>query len=443
MGIVIKNARIVNATGTCAGDIAIDAQGKIAAIGADLSGETVIDAEGRLVTPGGVDVHTHLQYHVCGCDTSDTFASGMRAAAFGGTTTVMDFVEAQPQEPLAQALERRRAQAQGNAFIDYSLHMSRLPDDIGKLDQVRDLVQQGCPTFKHYMAYGFALDDGQLYRSFQAIAQAGGMAVVHAENWAVIQQLIADLVQAGETHPRNHLKSRPAPLEGQAVGRALDVAALTQAPIYICHMTCREDVEQLMRARHQGLRAWGETCPHYLCLNEDVFETLGALAVCSPPIRPEAQRQALVTALLQGELHTVSTDHCPFTKAEKYAPGAFNKTPGGLSAIESRLMLVRDLPGMSLERWVDCCCTTPARVMGLTSKGQLAPGFDADLVIWEDAPHTLSADTLHERADWSPYEGRQVSCRPQTVMSRGEIIVRGGEFLAQPGRGRYLARRLS
>ncbi|MDO5296349.1 MAG: dihydropyrimidinase [bacterium] len=438
---VIKNAKIVNPWGIQQADILVK-EGRITAIGDNLGpgdGET-IDARGQLVTPGGVDAHVHLQYHVCGCDTSDDFASGMAAAAQGGTTTVIDFVEARPEEPLLAALERRRSQAAASAPIDYALHMSILPDDMDKLEQIPEVVQAGCPTFKHYMAYGFALDDGQLYSSFKAIAQAGGLALVHAENWDIIRQLVSELAEAGHTQALYHMHSRPAFLEGQAVARALDAAQLAHCPAYICHMTCEEDVTALQQARARGQQAWGETCTHYCWLNSEDLQRLGFLAICSPPLRTEEQRQSIARAVCQGLLHTVSTDHCPFSKAEKFAARSFNAAPGGLTGIEGRMMLMHDLPGLSLERWVEVCCTAPARIMGLQRKGVIAPGYDADLVIWQERKHTLTAAALHERADWSPYEGLEVSIQPATVMCRGQILMNQDKWLGQAGYGQFIKR---
>lgn len=443
MDLVIKNGTVVTATAVFPADIAIH-QGKIAAIGQDLSGERTISAAGKLVVPGGVDIHTHLQYHVGGFDTADDFASGTRAAAFGGTTTVMDFVETHPEETMAQALERRKSQAAAGSCLDFSLHMSILPSDMSKLGQIPALIANGCPTFKHYMAYGFALNDAQLLQSFQAIAQAGGTAIVHAENWDIIQTLIEQSLAQGHVHPRFHPLCRPAAFEGQAVGKALDIAALAQARLFIFHITCREAVERLSQARHRGQPAWGETCPHYTCLDSDVFEKLGPLPICAPPIRESAQRQALVNALVNGDIQSVSTDHCPFTVAEKHSATTFNRVPGGMTSIETRMMLIKNLPGMTLERWVDCCCTTPARLMGLEHKGQIAPGFDADIVLWDNAgTHTIKQSALHEAADWNAYEGVTLQGKPETVISRGQIIVQDGEFLAHPGQGHYIERHLA
>lgn len=439
MRTVVKNAQIVNPTGIVLADILVE-NGTIVAIGRDLQAERSIDARGQMVTPGGVDAHVHLQYHVGKYPTSDDFANGMQAAALGGTTTVIDFVEAKPDETLLDALARRNAQACSGAPIDYSLHMSILPTDFSKLDQLPAVIQAGCPTFKHYMAYGFTLNDGQLYRSLREIGRYHGLALVHAENWDVIQQLNAELIAAGHTEAIYHMHGRPAFLEAQAVQRVLDAARLAHCPVYICHMTCDGDVEALLRYRRAGYQAWGETCTHYCYLNDSAFHTLGNRAICSPPLRVEEERHAIASHIRQGNLHTVSTDHCPFTTQEKLENTVFNQVPGGLSGIEGRLMLMHALPDITLERWVDVCCTQPAKIMGLQHKGLVAPGYDADLVIWKDDPHAIHAAELHEKADWSPFEGMKVKISPATVFCRGEIVAHNGEFVGKPGYGKFVKR---
>ena len=439
MRTVIKNAKIVNPAGIILADILID-NGVITAIGRDFQADRDIDAHGQLVTPGGVDAHVHLQYHVGNYDTCDDFTNGMKAAVMGGTTTVIDFVEARPEEPLLAALMRRNDQARKVAPIDYGLHMSILPTDMGKLEQIPAVIKAGCPTFKHYMAYGFTLNDGQMYRSMQVIGRNNGLALVHAENWDIIQQLTADLINAGRTSATYHMFSRPAFLEAQAVQRALDTARLANCPVYVCHMTCDGDVEALLRHRRAGYKAWGETCTHYCYLNETAFDKLDMRAICSPPLRFEEERKAIARHIRQGHLHTVSTDHCPFTSKEKLEHTAFNQVPGGLSGIEERMMLMHALPAMTLERWVEVCCTLPAKIMGLQHKGLVSPGYDADLVIWENDPHTITASELHEKADWSPFEGFKVKIRPATVFCRGEIVANHGEYKGQPGYGRLVER---
>lgn len=445
--LLIKNARIVSSEACFAGDIIVD-NGRISAI-CTPAGQTneksfcrVIDAAGRTVTPGGVDIHCHLQYHVGGFDTADDFANGTAAAACGGTTTVMDFVEAGPQESMLEALEKRRAQAQAGALGDFSLHMSVLPHDLSRLQEIKEVVDYGCPSFKHYMAYAFALEDGQLLQSFRAIAENGGLAIVHAENWSVISRLIAEHLLRGQTHARYHTVCRPAALEAQAVQRCLDLARLSAVKLFIFHISCHEAASVLLQARQSGLNVEAETCSHYLRLDNSIFESMGNLPICSPPIREATQKTRLAADLSNGTLQSVSSDHCPFTRAEKNSAEVFCRVPGGLSSIETRMMLVQDLPAMTEQRWVEVCCTAPARIAGLTQKGSLTCGKDADIVIWGKEPYTISAASLHEAADWSPFEGLSVSRRPDLVISRGEVIVDQQRITGQAGRGQWQKRTL-
>ncbi|MBQ7502468.1 amidohydrolase family protein [bacterium] len=443
MDLIIKNGILIAGGEAVKGDIAVN-NGKIAAIGDNLSefcsAERTIDAQERLVTPGGVDVHAHMSYHVAGCDTTDTFASGTLAALFGGTTTTMDFVEALPEETLQEALDRRRAQAEKECCTDFSLHMSILPSDMDKLDQVFDLTSSGCPSFKHYTAYGFALDDLQLCKSLQTISEAHGLAVVHAENWGVIQALVAKHLRYKHTDASFHPLCRPAEFEAEAVHRVLELARLTRAEIFLFHQSCRQDIDEIIQARRDGLTVYAETCPHYTCLDSSIFHKMGNLPVCSPPIREEGHQKPLAQALINGFIDSVSSDHCPFTRAEKNRAQAFNQVPGGLSSVETRMMLIKDLPGMSLGKWVEVCCANPAKIVGLNCKGQINIGFDADIVVWSREPYTIKAETLHEKADWSPYENYTVSSHPETVISRGETVIDNGRFLGKTGRGRYIER---
>lgn len=447
MDLLIKNGRLVMDSEVIAGDLAIDG-GRICAVGTDLSAlesgaDKVIDAEERLVTPGGVDVHAHMSYHVGGCDTSDDFASASAAALAGGTTCIMDFVETKESESMADALDRRRRQAEELCRCDFSLHMSVLPHDMDKLDQIAGIVADGCPSFKHYTAYAFTLDDGQLLRSFKAIAEAHGLPVVHAEDWALIQELIRRAHEEGHLEPKYHPLCRPAESEGEAVRRVIDIARLAGSDLFLFHQSAKEDLQEIERGRRLGQTIFAETCPHYTCLDSTIFEAMGPLPICSPPIREAGHQLPLAEGLKRGVLDSVSSDHCPFTRAEKHRAAAFNQVPGGLSSIETRMMLIKDLPGMSLTRWVQVTSSNPAAIAGLTGKGRLLPGFDADAVIWSREPYTIKSEKLQEKADWSPYEGRTVSAHPDLVIANGRIAAENGRVLAKIGSGRYLKRKLN
>jgi len=449
--LVVKHGLIVTSTTTYRADIGIR-QGRIAAIGESLRGRQEIDARGQLVIPGGVDIHVHMQMPLGdGIVSSDDFFTGTRAAAYGGTTTIVDFVEPEPGEPLMDALAARRAEADPRVVIDYGLHMTIGPAQMARLHELPEVYAAGCRSFKLYMAYDFRLHDGQLMQALSAIRNLGGWPVIHAENWDIITTLIAQNLAAGRTSPRWHPRSRPALLEGEAVGRAIDIARYVETPLHIFHVSCMDGVQRIREARALGLPVTGETCPQYLFLTEEAYEApgvAGALPVCAPPLRSRPHQEALWRALARNELQIVTTDHCPFTRAEK-ARGLedFSKIPGGVPSIEMRLAgvyqgVVRGY--FSLNRWVELCCTAPARLAGFATKGDIAVGMDADLVIFDPQRRvTLSTDFLHENVDWTPYEGLELQGWPRITISRGEIIVRDGEFLAHPGRGVFAERDMS
>lgn len=448
--LVIKNGTLITPDATYRADVGVRSE-RIAAIGEELSGDQEIDATGMLVTPGAVDVHVHLQMPA-GDDlvSSDDFFTGTRAAAHGGTTTVIDFVEAEPEQPLIEALAARRAEADGRVVIDYGLHMTLATADIAKLDEVAAVAQAGCVSFKLYQAYaGFQLDDGAFMRALEAVRGVSGLPLVHAENGDVIRGLVACYRSQGKYQPRWHARSHPALMEGEAAGRAIDLATLVGTPLYIVHVSCAEAVERVAAARARGLPIYGETCPQYLLLGEDLYERPGlegALPVCSPPLRGVADQTRLWEALARDELQTVATDHCPFTSVDKTRGlDDFSHIPGGLPAVEARFALVHAFGvragPISLNRWVDLCCTTPARLFGLRHKGVLAVGYDADLVVFDPQQRvTLCDEMLHENVDWTPFDGIEVTGWPAHTISRGAVIVQDGDFCGRAGHGRFIAR---
>jgi dihydropyrimidinase len=448
--LVIRNGTLINPDTVYQADVGVDG-GRIAAIGEALTGRQEIDAAGMLVTPGAVDVHVHLQMPA-GDDlvSSDDFYTGTQAAACGGTTTIIDFVEAEADQTLMAALAARRSEADGRVVVDYGLHMTLAAADIAKLEEVPAVAQAGCASFKLYQAYaGFQLDDGASMQALEAIRDVGGLALVHAENGDVIRTLVARHRTQGEHEPRWHPRSHPALMEAEAAGRAIDLATLVGAPLYVVHVSCAEVVERVAAARARGLPIYGETCPQYLLLSDDLYEQPGlegALPVCSPPLRSEADQARLWQALARDELQTVGTDHCPFTRADK-ARGLddFSRIPGGLPAIEARFALLHAFGvrprRISLNRWVDLCCTTPARLFGLRQKGAIAVGYDADLVVFDPQRRVnLSEETLHENVDWTPFEGIEVTGWPAITISRGVVVVQDGEFCGRAGHGRFIAR---
>lgn len=449
--LAIKNGTLITPDSTVQADIGIAGE-EIAAIGRGLSGRREIDAAGCLVTPGAIDVHVHLQMPIGRFTSADDFFTGSRAAAFGGTTAFIDFVEAQPAEPFLDALAARQALAAPKTVIDYGLHMTIGPQDMDKLAQIPAVVKAGCASFKLYMAYGLRLTDGQLMQALAAISGANGLPVIHAENWDVIQTMIAQNLALGRTDPHWHPRSRPALLEGEAAERAIALAELTSSPLYIFHVGCQAVVDRVTAARQRGLPITAETCPQYLLLDDSVLDrpgVEGALPVCSPPLRPAKERANMWRALAKNHLQVVSTDHCPFTRAEKATGlGNFSAIPGGVPAIEARFPLLYTFGvragHLSAQRWVETCCTTPARLFGFERKGVIAVGYDADLVVFDpEREVTISPQTLHESAGWTPYEGLAVTGWPAVTISRGSVLVENGRFTGQAGQGKFVVRRIT
>ncbi len=427
--LVIKNGTIVTAVSTIQTDVAIQGD-KIAAIGNSLQGTNEIDAYGKLVIPGGVDIHVHLEMPIGKFTSTDDFYSGTRAAALGGTTTIIDFVEAKPEQPLLEAYLERQTLAKSKSVIDFGLHMTITPTDIPKLEQLPEVAEAGCKTYKLYMAYGHRLTDDALYKAFQAIKKVNGLPVIHAENWDIICALIEENVANGRVSPHWHSRSRPEEFEAESVHRVIKIAERVGLPIHIFHVSCDAVVQEIQAARAKGIPVTGETCPQYLFLSQELYDRPGVdgtLPVCSPPLRPKPENDKLWHALANNDLQIVSTDHCPFTKEEK-ATGLndFSQIPGGVPSIEMRFASVYQgvVNGrLSLNQWVNLCATAPAKLTGFHNKGHIGVGYDADIVVFDpNLEKTISSQTLHETAGWTPYEGLLLKGWPKTTIVRGKIL---------------------
>ncbi len=456
--ILISGGTVVTAAGTLDADVLVDGE-KIAAVLPRLPGtatsvtaDRVIDATGRYVLPGGIDAHTHMEMPFGGTISSDTFETGTRAAAWGGTTTIIDFAVQAKGGSLLAALDKWQAKADGNCSIDYGLHMIVSDVNDMTLKEMDACIAAGVNSFKLFMAYPGVLysTDGEILLAMQQAARCGATVMMHAENGIAIDQLIAQAIAAGHTDPVYHSLTRPPELEGEATSRAIALAKVANCPLYIVHMTAAQALEAVAEARDTGQNVFAETCPQYLYLSIDDlarpgFE--GAKFVCSPPLRPKAHHDPLWRGLRTNDLSVVSTDHCPFCfkDQKELGLGNFTKIPNGFGSVEHRMDLLHQgvVAGqLTLPRWVEVACTTPARMFGLyPRKGVITPGSDADIVIYDpQARQTLSAATHHMNVDYSAYEGIEVTGRVVTTLSRGRAVIEDGEYRGTAGHGAFLGR---
>jgi dihydropyrimidinase len=458
MSLLIKNGRVVTATDDYVADVFCE-NGTIAAIGKDLpsdryQADRTIDATSRYVMPGGIDVHTHLDMPFGGTESADDFETGTIAAAFGGTTSLVDFAIQYKGQTMRHALDDWMQRASGKAVIDYSFHMilTELPDAaLGDMDTM--VRNEGITSFKLFMAYPgvFLVDDATIFRALKRTGENGGLVCMHAENGGVIDVLVQEALRRGERAPKYHALTRPPTAEGEATGRAIALSEMAGVPIYIVHLSAAHALEKVKQARDMGLPAYAETCPQYLFLSYDNYEEPGfegAKYVMSPPLREKWHQDVLWRGLAKNDLQVISTDHCPFCMKEQKELGRddFSKIPNGAPGIETRLTLVHNggvrTGRIALNRFVELCSTTPARMFGLfPRKGTIAVGSDADIVIFDpNKMLTLGVKSLHMRVDYNPYEGTAVQGAPSHVISNGQVIIEGDEFVGRKGAGRFVKR---
>src|SRR5579862_8804045 len=454
---LIKNGIVVTATDTYPSDIAI-ADGKISTIGQALPAESaaqVFDAQGNYVFPGGLDVHTHLDMPFGGTKSADDFETGTKAAAFGGTTTLIDFAIQYKGQTLRTALDTWWKKAEGKAVIDYGFHciVTDLPD--ARLEEMKSLVDEGITSFKLFMAYPgvFMIEDGLIFKAMLKAADTGSLICMHAENGGAIDVIVQRALAEGKRAPKYHALTRPTTAEAEATSRAIALAEMAGAPVYIVHLSCNDALEKVREARDRGLPVYAETCPQYLYLSIDNFDVPGfegAKYVFTPPLREKWHQEKLWNGLKQDHLQVVSTDHCTFCFKEQKELGRddFTKIPNGGPGIEHRMSLIYSggvaSGRFSANRFVELVATAPAKLFGLyPRKGTIAVGSDADLVIFDPKrKHTISAKTHHMRVDYSMFEGIEVTGMPDVVLSRGRVIVQGDKFTGRAGAGEFLKRSL-
>ncbi len=454
MKTLIKNGNVVTAVDNYTADLLIE-DGKVAVIGNKLAmdADRFIDASGKLVIPGGIDPHTHMELPFGGTFSSDDFRTGTIAAAHGGTTTIIDFAVQSHGESLIQAVDNWHKKAEGKTAIDYGFHLitTDLPDE--RVPEMRQLINEGVMSFKLFMAYPgvFLVDDATIYRAMKNAGAAGGLICMHAENGIVINEIIKHALAEGKTAPKYHALTRPTKAEAEGVHRAIAIAEMAEAPVYIVHLSCADALEEVREARDLGLPAYAETCPQYLFLDYSLYEREGfegAKWVMTPPLREKWNQDKLWQGLAGNDLQVISTDHCPFCFKEQKEMGRddFTKIPNGGPGVEHRMSLIYNggvVGGrINVNRFVELTSTAAAKIFGLfPRKGTVAVGSDADIVIFDPNEEvTISSATHHMNVDYSAYEGMKVRGVAKTVLSRGRVIIEDGKYTGKPGDGEFLRR---
>ncbi|MBV9215028.1 MAG: dihydropyrimidinase [Acidobacteria bacterium] len=453
MKTLIKNGRVVTATDDYTADIFIDGE-TVTTIGRslDIEADRVIDASGKLVIPGGIDPHTHMELPFGGTYSSDDFFTGTRAAAFGGTTTIIDFAVQTKGESMTAGVDAWHKKAEGKTCIDYGFHLITTDFEDGDEKEMGKLIDEGISSFKLFMAYPgvFLADDATIFRAMSAAGQRGGLICMHAENGIVINEIIKRFLAAGRTAPKYHALTRPTIAEAEGVHRAIAIAEMAESPVYIVHLSCTDALDQVRQARDRGIPAFAETCPQYLFHSIDDYGDgwEGAKYVMTPPLREKHNQAELWKGLRMDDLQVISTDHCPFCMKEQKELGKddFSKIPNGAPGVENRMNLIYNggvvQNRISLNRFVQLTSTAAAKMFGLfPKKGTIAVGSDADIVIFDpEKEHTFGVDAEHMNVDYSSYEGWKMKGKVETVLSRGRVIIEHGEHTGKQGDGQFQKR---
>jgi dihydropyrimidinase len=453
MKTLIKNGRIVTAVDDYHADLLIE-DGTVSLIGKtlDIEADKVIDASGKLVIPGGIDPHTHMDLPFGGTSSSDDFFTGTRAAAFGGTTTIIDFAVQNKGESMLKGVDTWHEKAQGKAVIDYGFHLITTDFEDQHKPEMFKLIDEGITSFKLFMAYPgvFLSDDATIYRAMSAAGERGGLVCMHAENGIVINEIIKKFIAEGRTAPKYHALTRPTLAEAEGVHRAIALAEMAETPVYIVHLSCTDALNQVRQARDRGILAFAETCPQYLFLSIDDYgdDWNGAKYVMTPPLREKHNQADLWKGLRMGDLHVIATDHCPFCMKDQKELGRddFTKIPNGAPGVEYRMELIYNggvvENRISLNRFVELTSTAAAKMFGMfPKKGTIAVGSDADIVIFDtEKEHTFTLEAQHMNVDYCAYEGKTVKGKVETVLSRGRVVIENGECLVDKGSGEFVKR---